>query len=154
MARLQSKGIPLNPLSANLIGRGSFTGNGPFPGLFPVNTAPDPMNPTQVSSGFPNTNRNDNFIIKSDYHLNSINTVSGRYFFGDSLQQEQDITVLRPEWRSQSQLRAQVVGVNWTYTPTSRLVNEARFGYNRFWQAILTVDNNLDPVKTYGINAA
>jgi Carboxypeptidase regulatory-like domain len=153
IAHLQSMGIPLNPLSANLIGRGSFTGNGPFPGLFPVNTASDPLNPTQVNSGFPNTNRNDNFIIKSDYNLNRENTVSGRYFFGDSLQQEQDITVLRPEWRSQSQLRAQVLGVNWTYTPTSRLVNEARFGYNRFWQAILTVDNNLDPVKTYGINA-
>src|SRR6266540_2420181 len=153
IANLQSKGIPLNPLSANLIGRGSFTGNGPFPGLFPVNNGNNPAGPTQVSAGFPNTNRNDNFIIKSDYNLNDRNAISGRYFFGDSLQQEQDITVLRPEWRSSSQLRAQVAGVNWTYTASSRLVNEARFGYNRFWQAILTVDNDLDPVKTYGINA-
>jgi hypothetical protein len=153
LAGLQSRGIPLNPLSANLIGRGSFTGNGSFPGLFPVNNGNNPSGPTQVSSGFPNTNRNDNFIIKSDYNLNDRNAISGRYFFGDSFQQEQDITVLRPEWRSQSQLRAQVAGVNWTYTPISRLVNEARFGYNRFWQAILTVDHNLDPVKTYGINA-
>jgi outer membrane receptor protein involved in Fe transport len=152
IAHLQSMRVPLNPLSANLIGRGSFTGNGPFPGLFPVNNGNNPAGPTQVGAGFPNTNRNDNFIIKSDYNINSKNTVSGRYFFGDSLQQEQDITVLRPEWRSQSQLRAQVFGVNWTHTPTSRLVNEARFGYNRFWQAILTVDNDLDPVKTYGIN--
>ncbi len=153
IANLQSKGIPLNPLSANLIGRGSFTGNGPFPGLFPVNNGNNPAGPTQVSAGFPNTNRNDNFIIKSDYNLNDRNAISGRYFFGDSLQQEQDITVLRPEWRSSSQLRAQVAGVNWTYTASSRLVNEARFGYNRFWQAILTVDNDLDPIKTYGINA-
>lgn len=153
LAALQSRGIALNPLSANLIGRGAFTGNGAFPGLFPANNGKSPAGPTQVSSGFPNTNRNDNFIIKSDYNLNEKNMISGRYFFGDSLQQEQDITVLRPEWRSQSQLRAQVVGLNWTLTPSSRWVNEARFGYNRFWQAILTVDNAADPVKTYGINA-
>jgi len=32
-------------------------------------------------------------------------------------------------------------------------VNEARYGYNRFWQTILTADHALDPVTTFGINA-
>src|SRR5215470_13114212 len=150
LAHLQSMGIPLNPLSANLIGRGSFTGNGPFPGLFPVNTAPDPNNPTQVSSGFPNTNRNDNFIIKSDYNLNEKNVISGRYFFGDSLQQEQDITVLRPEWRSQSQLRAQVVGVNWTYTPTSRSRNFCERNHAGDYDANISVDYGVHPLRRKG----
>ncbi len=149
IANLAANGIAVHPLSANLIGIGAFTGNGGFPGLFPVNNG---ALGTQINSGFPNTNRNDNFVIKLDHHLTEKQTLSGRYFFGDSLQQEQDIAVLRPEWISQSQLRAQVFGLNWVWTPSGRWANEARFGYNRFWQAILTVDNAANPFTTYGIN--
>ena len=116
--------------------------------LFPTNTS---ANGT-LNVGFPNHNRNDNFIIKGDHHFNERHSISSRYFFGDSLQIERDIAVLRPEWQSQSQLRAQVAGVNYTWVPNSRWVNEARFGYARFWQTILTVDHDKNPVTTYGIN--
>ncbi len=143
----------LNALSANLVGCGTFTGNGAFPGLFPANKGTDPNGPNQFTTGFPNTNRMDAFIIKVDHHFNDQHTIAGRYFLGDSLQQEEDIPVLRPEWRSQSQLRAQVVGANYTWAPSSRWVNELRFGYNRFWQAILSVDHDKNPVTTFGINA-
>lgn len=152
IASLAARGIAVNPLSRNLIGTGAFTGNGTFPGLFPANDGTNPAGPTQLSSGFPNLNRMDNFIIKIDHQINEKNNLSGRYFFGDSLQTEQDITVLRPEWRSTSDLNAQVFGINWIWTPNVRWVNEAKFGYNRFWQAIVTADNDLDPVQTYGIN--
>jgi len=152
IAALQGRGIAVNPLSANLIGTGAFTGNGPFPGLFPANNGTNPAGPTQVNSGFPNTNRMDNFIVKIDHQINQKNNLSARYFFGDSLQTEQDIVVLRPEWRSTSDLNAQVFGINWIWAANAHWVNEAKFGYNRFWQAILTADSNLDPVKTYGIN--
>ena len=112
-----------------------------------------PNSPTGVLNiGFPNKNRNDNFVIKSDWTMNEHNTVSGRYFFGDSVQTERDIPVLRADWLSQSNLRAQVVGLNWTWAPNSHWVNEARFGYNRFWQTITTVDHDKDPFTTYGIN--
>jgi Carboxypeptidase regulatory-like domain/TonB dependent receptor len=153
IAALRARGIAVNGLSANLIGTGTFTGNGTFPGLFPANNGRNPAGLTQVDSGFPNTNRMDNFIIKIDHQINQKNNLSARYFFGDSLQTEQDIVVLRPEWRSTSDLNAQVFGINWIWTPNERWVNEAKFGYNRFWQAILTADSNLDPVQTYGINA-
>jgi hypothetical protein len=153
IASLNARGISVNPLSANLIGTGAFTGNGAFPGLFPANNGSNPAGPTQISSGFPNLNRMDNFIVKIDHRINEENSLSARYFFGDSLQTEQDIFVLRPEWRSTSDLNAQVLGVNWIWTPNSRWVNEAKAGYNRFWQKIVTADSNLDPVTTYGINA-
>jgi hypothetical protein len=153
ISSLRSRGISVNGLSANLIGTGAFTGNGSFPGLFPANNGRNPSGPTQLNTGFPNTNRMDNFIVKVDHRITDEHNLTGRYFFGDSLQQEQDIAVLRPEWRSQSDLRAQVFGVNWIWTPGTRWSNEAKFGYNRFWQAILTVDNDKDPVATYGINA-
>jgi Carboxypeptidase regulatory-like domain/TonB dependent receptor-like, beta-barrel len=153
IADLKNHGLAVNSLSANLIGTGSFTGNGTFPGLFPANDGNNPAGPTQLTSGFPNLNRMDNLIVKVDHQINGKNSLTGRYFFGDSLQTEQDTVVLRPEWRSTSQLRAQVLGVNWNWAPSVKWVNEAKFGYNRFWQAIQTADHAANPVDTYGINA-
>jgi carboxypeptidase family protein/TonB-dependent receptor-like protein len=149
LADLKASGTAVSPTTANLIGLGSFTGNGPFPGLLLKN---DGTNGTSVQSGFPNVNRSDSFIIKSDYHRSDHNTFSGRYLFGDSFQIEQNFIVPRAQWRSTSKLRAQVAGGSWTWTPGNRWVNEARFGYNRFWQAILPADQNADPLKVYGIN--
>jgi hypothetical protein len=131
---LASHGISVNPLSQSLLT------------LFPTTST------GVLNVGFPNRNRNDNFVIKSDLVINEHNNVTGRYFFGDSLQTERDVPVLREEWMSQSKLRAQVVGFNWTWAPNSHLVNEARFGYNRFWQTILTADHDKEPFATYGIN--
>jgi hypothetical protein len=136
IAALQAMAVSVNPLSAQLLP------------LFPTNTNTSGL----LNVSVPNKNRNDNFIIKADHHINDKNSLTGRYFMGDSLQTERDIPVLRPEWESLSQLRAQVVGANWTWLPSTAWVNEARFGYNRFWQAILTADHNVDPVTGYGIN--
>src|SRR6266436_3470666 len=122
--------------------------------LYPTNANPNTngVDNAQLNIGLPNKNRNDNFIIKADHHINERHSLSGRYFMGDSLQTELDIPVLRPQWESQSQLRAQVVGVNYTWVPSTAWVNEARFGYNRFWQSILTADHASNPATVYGIN--
>ena len=139
----------LNPLSANLIGCGAFTGNGAYPGLLPLNNSQS----TNISTGFPNQNRGDNFVIKADHHFNEHHMIAARYFFGDSLQTEQDIPVRQPEWRSQSKIRVQVFGANYNWIVSPSFVNEIKFGYNRFYQTILTLDNNKDPLATYGINS-
>jgi hypothetical protein len=147
-------GVPVNnfalrPLSANLIGCGAFTGNGAYPGLLPVNNSQS----TNISTGFPNQNRGDNFVIKADHHFNERHMIAARYFFGDSLQTEQDIPVRQAEWRSQSKIRVQVFGVNYNWIVSPSFVNEIKFGYNRFYQTILTLDNNKDPLATYGFNS-
>ena len=154
LADLKAAGITPNPLSLNLIGMGTFTGNGPFPGLFPVNTGngPNPNDPSIINTNFPNVNRSDTGVAKMDYHLTAKQTISGHYLIGDSKQIEQDATILQPEWRSQSTLRAQVFGVNWAWTPRGSLVNEARFAFNNFWQKIQAVDNAANPLTTYGLN--
>jgi hypothetical protein len=117
-------------------------------GLYPANTS----GTDRLNVGFPNHNRNDNFIIKGDHHINERHSLTARYFFGDSLQIERDTAVLRKEWQSESQLRAQVFGLNHTWVPNAHWVNEARFGFNRFWQSILTADHASDPATVYGIN--
>lgn len=145
-ADLTAAGIPINPLSQNLIGTGAFTGNGPFPGLFPANST------GSVTTNFPNVNRSDTGVAKVDHHLTSNQNISFHYLIGDSNQIEQDSTILQQQWRSQSTLRAQVLGVNWAWTPRGNLVNEARFGFINFWQEIQAVDHAANPLTTYGLN--
>ncbi len=91
-------------------------------------------NPAQINFNFNNVNREDNFVVKSDYHLNEKNIISGRFFYANSLQTEEDTAPLRPDWLSIANTKVQVMGVNWTWTPNSAWVNEARFGYNHYWQ--------------------
>src|SRR4029077_16864344 len=119
--------------------------------LFPTNDVVGSDGPGFLNIGFPNRNREDNGLIKLDYALNQRNAITGRYFIGDSVQTERDIPVLRPEWQSQAVTRAQVLGANWIFTISPRWINEAKFGFNRFNQSILTVDANVPPTK-YGIN--
>jgi len=140
-AALTALHIPISPLSASLLS------------LFPTNPGTlDPSNPQNLEIGFPNKNREDNGLIKIDWHPGVNDTLTGRYFIADSLQTEQDIQVLQPYWESQAKTRPQVFGFNWTRVINPALVNVARFGYNRFWQSILTVDANQNPATTYGIN--
>jgi Carboxypeptidase regulatory-like domain len=152
IADLTAHGVPVNPLSANLIGTGTFVGNGPFPGLFPINTGANPLGITDVSTGFPNVNRSDTGVAKVDHHFSSTQTLSAHYLIGDSNQIEQDSTILQAEWRSQSQIRAQVFGVSLISTPQGNWVNEARFGFSNFWQKIQAVDHSANPLTTYGLN--
>ncbi len=132
-------GLSVNPLSTNLAA------------LFPTNDVVSPDGPGFLNIGFPNRNREDNGLVKLDYALNQRNAITGRYFIGDSVQTERDIPVLRPEWQSQAVTRAQVLGANWIFTISPRWINEAKFGFNRFNQSILTVDASVPPTK-YGIN--
>ena len=152
LADLQAGGITPNPQSLNLIGMGAFTGNGAFPGLFPVNNGTNPAGNTIVSTNFPNVNRSDTGVAKVDHHFSSSETLSGHYLIGDSNQIEQDATILQPQWRSTSKIRAQVLGVSLVSTPQGNWVNEARFGFSNFWQKIQEFDHGANPLTTYGIN--
>lgn len=145
LADLKANNIPVNPLSANLIGLGTFMGNGPFPGLIPANSN------NSVSTNFPNVNRSDTGVAKVDHHFTANQTISGHYLIGDSNQIEQDSTILQPQWRSESQIVAQVFGVSWAWTPRGNLVNEARFGFSNFWQKIQALDHTANPLTTYGL---
>ena len=115
---------------------------------FPVNPGPT----TTLALDFNNRNREDNGILKLDYHLNDKNSFIGTYLIGDSVQTEEDTTVLNPLFLSQAYTRAQVIGGGWVWTPTSRLTNQFRVGYNRFWQQVVQADHTSDPFATYGLN--
>ena len=125
--------------------------------LFPTNPGDpaaiaDASDPTGVNLNLNNLNREDNAVIKSDFHINKNNVLSGRWVYGNSAQTEEDGIFLRPEFLSLANTKNTVVGVNWTWTPNSHWVNQANFGMNRMWQAISTADHNVDAASAYGIN--
>jgi hypothetical protein len=116
--------------------------------LLPFNPGPD----TELNLDLNNRNREDNGILKLDYHLSDKSNLVATYFLGDSVQTEEDTTVVNPLFLSQAKTRAQVIGGGWIWTPTARLTNQFRVGYNRFWQQVVQADHNSDPAKAYGLN--
>ncbi len=116
--------------------------------FLPFNPGPD----SSLNLDLNNRNREDNGIVKLDYHLSEKSNLVATYFIGDSVQTEEDTTVVNPLFLSQSQTRAQVIGGGWIWTPTASLTNQFRVGYNRFWQQVVQADHNSDPATTYGLN--
>ncbi|MGA9543054.1 MAG: carboxypeptidase-like regulatory domain-containing protein [Candidatus Sulfotelmatobacter sp.] len=104
-----------------------------------------------IPNGFNNVVHVDNFVGKLDYTLNERNTINGMYFFGNNSGTVEDFSELQQKWLSDIHTRAQVVGGSWIWTPSARLVNEARIGYNRLYQP--TLPGDLDtPASAYGLD--
>jgi outer membrane receptor protein involved in Fe transport len=102
----------------------------------------------------------NNFHVKFDYVFNEKHRVSVKYLFGDSLQSQpaaagvpQSVGPLATNknmWNSVAPTRAQLAGINYTWTISPTKVLESRFGYQRFAQRI-GVNNNIDP-NALGLN--
>jgi outer membrane receptor protein involved in Fe transport len=120
--------------------------------------APSPGAPVNIAAN--NTLDLNNFHVKFDYLFNQQHRVSVKYLFGDSLQSQppapgvpQSVGPLATNanmWNSVAPTRAQLAGINYTWTITPTKVLESRFGYQRFSQRI-GINNNIDP-NALGLN--
>ena len=144
---VQAAGLTPSPLSLKLVGctlgppitctAGIY---GPFASV--------PLN----QGGFPNTNKSDNGLGKIDYHINDRHTVSGSYFLGNDKLLAEDAPETLAQFETSIHSRAQAVAGHWTWTPSSRWVNELRVGYTRYTLTIIPVDSKNNAFTTYGIN--
>ena len=119
-------------------------------GLFPANTTSSAPAGVSLESVF----GSDNGLAKIDFQINDKNTLNGMYFIsrGDIIAQDPGtFAELQPQWRSHQDNQPQVFGVNWTYTPNSHWVNEARFGIIYMNRENNTLDQNTTALS-YGIN--
>jgi hypothetical protein len=140
---VRAAGLPVSPVSLALAGC-QITAPGP-PATVACNGKGFPTNPNLAGSviiGYPNAVNGDNAVGKMDYHINDRHSLSGMYFYGNNSGIVDDAGQLQPQWLTVIHTRAQVVGTNWTWVPSSRWVNEARFGYNRLYQPTFTADRN------------
>jgi hypothetical protein len=114
-----------------------------------------PTSPTgQFTANTPTTASQNGFGVKFDYKLNTKNSLSVRYLFGDSYQSAPPFAGLpaagtHPDlFNSVAPSRAQMAGVSWTWNISNDKILESRLGYTRFSQ-LLGVNNSVNP-KTIG----
>jgi len=135
---LQAAGVTPSPVSLKLagctLGPTTCTG-GLYQGAQP--------NSTSYTSAFPNVNVSDNGIAKVDYRLNDKNMINGMLWTGNYTAIGEDHPLPNSAFISPIAIRTWTVVSNWVWTPTSRLVNEARFGMNRASFNLGVADSNV-----------
>ena len=115
--------------------------------MFPPNTS---TSSSGVTLPFPNTNSSDSSLVKIDYHINDHHTLNGTFFYGRDNEIAADQAYLSAQWLSTQTQKPITGGGNWTWTPNSTLVNEARFGYVYDNKLNNAVDHAV-PASAYGI---
>jgi hypothetical protein len=138
---LQAAGVTPSQVSLNLLGCTAGAAPACTGGLI-LNA---PSNSTGYSSTFPNVNRNDNGIGKVDYAINSKHRISGMFWTGYYAAFGQDHPTVNPLWGSGIFIRSLSTVENWIWTPSSTVVNEFRFGYDRLTQGFTVGDGNIIP---------
>jgi len=144
-----STGTTFAPLSARLAGLSPTTclpvsapTNG-FQGLFPFNGGPG----KGVSTDLDAHNQIDGGVAKIDYHPNDKNTINGFFFRSDGagLFVDNPSAEVATPWLTVQSAKTDVAAGQWTWTPNSNWVNEARVGYSRFYQVFLSNDSSNNP---------
>jgi hypothetical protein len=142
----------LTALSAQLAGLDNSCGKLPnYPGLFPVNLGTSGVSSTdarKLGNGLVNNNTIHSGLAKVDYHLSEKHSISGSYFISPGAGVVNDspnqTNVL---WETNQYARSQGFAGNWTWTPNSTWVNEARVGYAHYYQVFLSNDASQDPTN-------
>ena len=131
---LQKAGVTPSPISLKLLGCTAApvacTG-GLIQGASP--------NTTTYASTSPTSNVSDNGVAKIDYNISTKHRLSGMVWIGNYVGDGNDHGFVNPIFNLQALIRATTSVVNWIWTPSSRVVNEARVGYTRY-----TFTSNID----------
>ena len=147
IAALNARGIPLSAVSLGLVGcTAAGACNGPS-ALIPVNNSNSPI----VATDFPNTNSSNNYLIKIDYHINDKNTLNGMFYDSHYAGSGENRNYTDPVFDASFPVATWVNSYNWTWTPNSRWLNEARFGVSYMMANIVQGDIN-KPATAYGLN--
>jgi len=125
--------------------------------------APNLSNPGGVSNSgtasvvSPSYNDLTSFIAKLDQNFNPSNILTGRYFFGDSVQSfPLALTATGgqlPGYNTFTPTRVQLVSLSYTHTFGANKINELRYGWNRFAEGFFPQDQNFHP-SSIGLCAA
>jgi hypothetical protein len=114
-------------------------------------TAPNGFN-TVLATPF--SNNVNGGIIKIDHQFNQANTLTGRYFLGDSEQSFPLALVgggALPNYNTFTPTRVQLVSISFVSVISPTTVNEARIGWNRFAEGFFPQDRHFDP-STLGLD--
>jgi hypothetical protein len=141
-----------NPVIAQLLATNPW----PAPNLSNPNPGVISTNGT-ASVVSPSFNKLSSAIAKIDHSFNPNNILTGRYFFGDSVQSFPLALTASggqlPGFNTYTPTRVQLVSVSYTRTIGSNKVNELRVGWNRFAEGFFPADQTFHP-SSIGLCAA
>jgi Carboxypeptidase regulatory-like domain len=157
-AQIAADGGATNPVIANLLARHPWPRPN-IPGTFggglvgsENSGCPNGPNSSVVSPSF---NRLTSMIAKIDHNFNANNLLTGRYFFGDSVQSfPLALTATGgqlPGFNTNTPTRVQLVSLSYVHTFGSNKVNELRYGWNRFAEGFFPQDRSFSP-SSIGLN--
>ncbi len=105
----------------------------------------------------PSFNNLTSLIAKIDHNFNASNTLTGRYFYGDSVQSfPLALTATGgqlPGFNTYTPTRVQLVSLSYVHTFGGNKINELRYGWNRFAEGFFPADQNFHP-SSIGLCAA
>ena len=127
--------------TAAVVGSYSCTGAGGPNGAWGIQGAPSTT--TNYISTFPNNNVSDNYLAKIDYAINDKNRINGMLLTGHYHALGEDHAEVNAGWGNNVVQTTWTVSGDWVYTPNSRWVNEARFGYDRTVFLFDPADSNI-----------
>jgi carboxypeptidase family protein/TonB-dependent receptor-like protein len=134
-------------------GSGSCIGN-PADGLNPDNSFKTVSSNTTLLTPF--SNNVNGGIIKIDHQFSQANTLSGRYFLGDSEQSFPLALVgggALPNYNTFTPTRVQLVSISLVSVISPTTLNEVRVGWNRFAEGFFPQDRHFDPNSpSFGLN--
>ncbi len=119
--------------------------------------APNLLNPNpgvisslgKASVVSPSFNKLTSFIAKLDQNFNANNILTGRYFFGDSVQSFPLALSATggqlPGFNTFTPTRVQLVSISYTHIFGANKLNELRYGWNRFAEGFFPADQNFHP---------
>jgi len=104
--------------------------------IFPTNATSS----TNFAPGTPSTTPLNNGMIKGDWTISPRHHLDGMYYVSKSTQINGS---MEPIWNGDIVLDTQSYDANWTWTPTSTIVNDARFGFSFLDDQTLYGDRNM-----------
>ncbi len=144
-----------NPVIASLLASHNPWPAPNVPGVHSTDTGcPNGNNATLDTPSF---NRLTSFIGKIDQNFNANNILTGRYFFGDSVQSFPLALTAGggplPGFNTFTPTRVQLASFSYVHTIGSNKVNELRYGWNRFAEGFFPQDQSFHP-SSVGLCAA
>jgi hypothetical protein len=104
----------------------------------------------------PSYNKLTSLIGKVDHNINQNNILTGRYYFGDSVQSFPLALTgggVLPGFNTYTPTRVQLVSISYVSVLSPTKVNEARLGWNRFAEGFFPQDQSFEP-SSVGLCAA
>ena len=122
-----------------------------YPGLFLANPGPS----TSINTSLSSTNQVNSGLGKLDYRINAKHSLSGMYFIspGSGIFADNPTLQISAPWLTSQYARSQVGSGNWTWVPSSTVVNSLRVGYSHYYQAFLSADAAQNPAN-YNYNGS